>query len=551
MLLAGVAVWEFGLKRPAASPNIILIVLDTERADHVSCSGASARATTPFLDTLADKGLVFPQARSPSNWTLPAHASIFTGLLPSEHGCHFEHRYLVDEALTVAEFLQGQGYVTAGFSCNVNIGRAFNLTQGFDTYEEIWGDAQATAGAQSGDVLETRLAAWLRDPPGRPVFLFLNLMDAHLPYRAATGFEGHFGAPGEGFPADLLDQPDFLDRVLMGEQQLDGLFKADLTLLYDNAIRGLDARLQRVHSLLSKAGFLDYSVLIVTSDHGENLGDHGLVDHQASLHETVLRVPLILQGSGIPPGEVIDTPVSTCALYFWIQDMQRNAFRPDLIRENQVLISERMQPVALLERMVGLSAADRQRIGGRELAALFSGRGLKLLRQEGLPDRVVRVRADRIDAEELNTQEALELLPELTAALSARLRDRRVLREGDGPDPQQAEDLSGAFERMRQLGYLSAGVQSGFSVHAQEHLSRGVRAYREDDLAAALEEFERAAAIQPGFADALFNVALVVDRLGRPDARERWERYLDAALKTNDQDQGSLQHAYERLDQLR
>ena len=195
LLLAGVALWEFGLKRPANSPNIILIVLDTVRADHVSCSGASARATTPFLDSLAAKGLVFPQARSPSNWTLPAHASIFTGLLPSEHGCHFEHRFLAEEAQTLAEVLRDQGYVTAGFSCNVNVGRAFNLTQGFDSFAEIWSDEQVRSGAHSGDVLETRLAAWLRDPPGRPVFLFLNLMDAHLPYRAASGFDWRLPSP--------------------------------------------------------------------------------------------------------------------------------------------------------------------------------------------------------------------------------------------------------------------------------------------------------------------------------------------------------------------
>jgi len=552
LLLAGVAVVEFGLGEPAADPNVILIVLDTVRADQVGALGPSGLPITPFLDSLAKDGLVFTRARSAANWTLPAHASMFTGLLPTEHGCHFEHRYLPEEAQTVAEILRDLDYITAGFSANVNVSRAFNLDQGFDSFYETWSDETVQAGASPDAAIEARVAKWLKRPPQQPVFLFVNLMDAHLPYRAAPEFSEHHGRPAGAIDEELLERPDFLDLVLAGQVEVDEALRSALRLKYANAISGLDARLARLYAAFQRAGLLDHAVLIITSDHGENLGDHGLVDHQASLHETVLRVPLILHGSALPDlpdlpdSGRIETPVTTRSLFHWILDMQRNAFRPDLIGPRGLLVSEAQKPLAVLERLTtNWPDLDLDDLSRRGKAAVDESGRFKLIRYEGRPDRI-----RSLDETAAVPPGELERLGQ---ALDKRLDARRLVRESYREEPPTETGISDALKSLRRLGYLGGGggePAGGASIHAQEHLSRGVRAFARDDFETAKQEFLAATSISPAFADAHFNLALVTDRLGGEDARERWQNYLDTALRGEDQDQASIQYAFERLERM-
>lgn len=555
ILLTGVAVVEFGLHRTRTAPHVILIVLDTVRADHVSASGPAERRTTPFLERVAADGISFSRARSPSNWTLPSHASLFTGLSPSEHGCHFEHRFLPGEAQTLAEVLQNRGYVTAAFSGNVNVSRAFHLDQGFDHFYESWTDEEVQAGAHSGDVLCQRVKEWVGDRPAGPVFLFLNLMDAHLPYRPAAGFETRFGTPGEGVDRKFLaslDRPDFLDRVLAGEVAIDERARDDLALRYDNAIRGLDDRLERLCASLERLGLLEDAVLIVTSDHGENLGDHGLVDHQVSLHESVLRVPLILRGPGVPALGLVDRPVLTSDLFAWIQDLARQGFKVPEGNARWPLRSEMLRPIEVLARLEAapIDPSVVADLGRRKTAALSPDGRFKLLRTGSTEDRLWALPAEGVgEGDEITDQR--EELERLASALDGSLSRRQILRERF--DPEQDDTGLSPEERARltELGYLSSGFPTGASVHAQEHLNRGNRWYRIEDLKNALAEYRSAVRLRPGFADALFNLALVTDQLEPARAREQWQAYLDAALRSEDQDPESIQHAYQRLEELR
>ncbi|MBI4879816.1 MAG: sulfatase-like hydrolase/transferase [Planctomycetes bacterium] len=554
ILLTGVAVVEFGIgERETSPPHIVLIVLDTVRADHVSVAGMSRRETTPFLAALARQGVVFSQARAPANWTLPSHASLFTGLSPSEHGCHFEHRYLAGEAATIAEVLSGSGYATGAFSANVNVSRSFHLDQGFDHFYETWNDAAVRSGQQPGAAIRERLLEWIDSGrKGRPAFVFVNLMDAHLPYDAARGYERFFGEAGESLDRDVLAAPDFLDRVLAGEVPLDAAFRAALAERYDSAIRGLDAWLADVHDALKRRGFLENAVFIVTSDHGENLGDHGLVDHQGSLHESVLRVPLVLWGSGVPAGERHDHPVVLTDLFRWIQDLRDRTFRPDLTASRLALLSERMRPVEVLERLASLRPqVDASALARRGVAAVLPGLPWKLLRMEGLEDGLFALQADSLDEGADVAQAEPGPLARLQGALEQRLRERRSVQEVHRPEEPSVGPSAEELEELTRLGYLSGGRARGGSVHAQEHLARGNRAFVAGDLEAARADFLAASRLDPQFADALFNLALTTDRLDPGAARAAWERYVDAALRAGGQDDASIQHAYRRLQELK
>lgn len=553
LVLGAVVFVEFILPgREKPRPNLLLIVLDTVRADRVSAVAATERRTTPFLEELAAQGTVFLHARSPANWTLPAHASLFTGLAPSEHGCHFEHRWLADEAFTLAEAMQKHDYATAGFSCNVNVSRLFHLEQGFDHFWESFADPEvASDGRSASDVACERLLGWIKRRGKQPSFVFLNLMDAHLPYDAAPGFETCFGTRGAALPRERL-AGDLYDSVIAGQFTIDREFATALAERYDNALRGLDERLKRLFAELRQSGFLDHCAVVVTSDHGENLGEHGLVDHQGSLHETVLRVPLILQGQGVDSGRRIQRPVSTACVFAWVQDLAHGAFQfPDDARRDPVL-SERMRPIAVLERWRARHAdTPPGPWAKREAALVLPDLPFKLIRREGEEDRLYGLPA--VAGQEIG--QPLNVDAATVARLGVTLDEVRArarpLREVPRRD-LGVERGDAALAELSRLGYLGGSrADSAPSIHAVEHFQRGVRAHEAGDLAAARVDWQAAAAIEPRFGDALFNLAVVTEKLEPGAARGAWEAYLRIAFDDPTQAPQAIETAQQRAAALK
>ena len=547
ILLGGVAVVEFGMGERNKPPHIFLIVWDTVRSDHVALSDSAARDTTPFLRELASQGMVFTHARSPAPWTLPAHASIFTGRLPSEHNCHFEHRYLVDDAVTIAEVLSERGYATAGFSSNVNVSRLYNVAQGFDQFYETWTDPRiADLGEDPSDVLMEEVEAWLANEVTRPRFVFINLMDAHLPYRPQENFKGRFGDHRPDVD-DVLGAPDFLDAVLAGEVALDDRMRTTLVDRYDSAIRGLDERLRGFVARLGELEMDQESVLIVTSDHGENLGDHGLVDHQGTLHDTVLRVPLVIHGAGVPAGEVIHEPTSTGVLFRWIQSIAERRFRrPSVPTE---VISERMASVSVLERLAASRPdVDRSPFARREVGLAVAPRAWKIVRGDDgtLRGAPIAGRPGDETVEDVDDPRTAELADQLDRLLAR----RRTIEERIEPEPPSGA-VDEALEELRRLGYAtSTRTPAGFSVHAQEHLNRGNRAFQREAYDEAREEYEIATRLSPGFGPAWFNLAIVAEKISPDDALAAWNRYVEVAMRAAVQDDASLDQAYRRIEAL-
>jgi arylsulfatase A-like enzyme len=301
---------QLAVDAPAGAPNVLLIIWDTVRAANTSLYGYG-RQTTPFLSRLGSEGVVFEHASAPSSWTLPSHASFFTGKRPAETGVGWRTPY-DGRSMTLAEAFRDRGYSTVGIAANVLYTTwESGLNRGFDTYEDY--PVSVTQVAWTANLLQlemvrdlvqarslrailsiarqfefrmppeprrhrpraehvvSRFLAWRRDNKDRPFFAFLNFFDAH-----------------ERF---LFPMPY---RTMYGERKVD---------VYDGGIRYMDEWLRVLVDSLRTLGELDRTIIVLTSDHGEQFGEHGLRAHDNSLYAQLTQVPLVVRYPGrVSPG---------------------------------------------------------------------------------------------------------------------------------------------------------------------------------------------------------------------------------------------------------
>jgi arylsulfatase A-like enzyme len=306
-----------GCSRPVAGrdagppPNIVLVVLDTLRADHLSCYGYE-RKTSPNIDRLAEGATLYRDCVSTSPWTLPAHASMFTGKYPFEHGAYplgapkpgrANAHSLPLEQLTLAEFLHTEGFETAAFVANaVNCGTWTRLDQGFDSYfvKHVYAEA-----------LLTEVFAWLEHRERGPFFLFINLMDTHRPYNVSPR-PGFLDPPADPDAAGLSRR--FKRAVLPATKPVPQELRRKVIDQYDTAIANVDEQVGRLLNRLKTLGLFDEMVVVITSDHGEYFGEHFLTGHAKDVYQPVLSVPLIIKGPGQRRGGVEESRVSLVAL---------------------------------------------------------------------------------------------------------------------------------------------------------------------------------------------------------------------------------------------
>jgi arylsulfatase A-like enzyme len=276
-------------------PNIVLIVLDTVRADRLRCRPDSA-VPTPRIDELCERGSYFERVSSTSSWTLPAHASIFTGLYPIRHGATQEYTFLDERARTLAELLGESGYRTFGVSANPMVSIQSGLARGFDSFEETWRASAGPASLQPDrhpNLIAVDELLEYHDPE-RPFFLFVNFIEAHgpneppEPYRAAAARRRIDSREVAGV-REHDAKHYYLDPTSVSKSDF-----ALLSTLYDGEIAQLDALVGALLDRLEAEGVLEDSLLILTSDHGENFGDHGHFRHVFSLHQSTVHVPLLI-----------------------------------------------------------------------------------------------------------------------------------------------------------------------------------------------------------------------------------------------------------------
>jgi arylsulfatase A-like enzyme len=274
--------------------NLLLIVVDTLRHDHVGTYG-HGRPTTPYLDALAGDGVTFENAYAPSSWTLPSVVSIHTGLYPGSHRVLDPGRRLSLDARTLAETLKEAGWRTAAMVTNRLLARPLLLDQGFDVYldSEARPAGYVSSAGVSDQAIATIAEFTVGDDPA-PFFLYVHYFDPHAPY------ERH---PGYGFSAESAGRLVGGEPVNDLREMLDTLTAEEVEFIrdcYDEEIRWTDRGIGRILAELRERGLDGNTVVVVTSDHGEEFLAHGWIGHTRTLYDEVVRVPLIVRDPRAP-----------------------------------------------------------------------------------------------------------------------------------------------------------------------------------------------------------------------------------------------------------
>jgi arylsulfatase A-like enzyme len=334
-----------------APGNVLFVVMDTVRKDRLGPYGYD-RPTTPGLDAFAGEATVFEEAVAPAPWTLPVHASLFTGMYPGRHGADQENPYL-DGATTLAETLSAAGYDTACYSSNAWITPYTHLTDGFDDQDNFFevmpgeflsgplarawrtlndndrlravADKLVSLGNTAHELLAGGATADSKTPAvidrtmefvddAGNFFAFVNLMDAHLPYHPPEEFAEEF-APGVDSEAVCQNSKEYNS----GARDIDDEEWAAIRGLYDAEIAHIDAELTRLFDWLKAEGYWEETAVVVCADHGELHGEHGLYGHEFCLYDALINVPLMVKHPGLDADRRTDQ-VELLDLYHTVLD---------------------------------------------------------------------------------------------------------------------------------------------------------------------------------------------------------------------------------------
>ena len=317
-------------------PNVTFLLLDTQRADRLSCYGyerPDGKKTSPVIDGLAEQGVRFEWTYSAAPWTRPSVASMFSGLYPTSHGAYLPTRVLPEWTANMAELFHEMGYRTAGFSTNPNISAVWGFAQGFQEFwclddKELidmvaWGEAERKIRRylkmfhetpDNARIVHEQVFPWVdrMKDSDRPVFTYVQYLDPHFPYHPEEDIINDDSPDFDALVAEVNSQVEtpipypFGKRVPPPPHVVDGFLK-----LYDAEIAIMDREIGKLIEKLKANGLLgENDWLIITSDHGEEFFEHNQWGHGQNVYQEVLRVPLIVVGPGVPEGMVIQTPVS-------------------------------------------------------------------------------------------------------------------------------------------------------------------------------------------------------------------------------------------------
>jgi choline-sulfatase len=424
ILLAAALICACAVKPPEEPPlSVLLITIDTLRADRLGAYGDS-RARTPALDGLARQGVVFERAYTPVPITLPAHATLMTGLLPPAHGVRGNGTFALGPGIkTLAEALKGSGRKTGAFIGGFPLSRRFGLARGFDEYDDATAKAQGVnydfAERRARDVVEAA-ASWLARTPG-PVFAWVHLFDPHAPYDPPSEFR--------------RDDP------------------------YRDEIAAVDAAVSRLLSAWD--GRPGRSVVAATSDHGEAFGEHGEWSHSLFVYDTTLQVPLIVRGPGFAPG-------ARSAVSVGLEDIAATLLQAAGVAASGVpglSLAQALEPGARDRVLYAETLAPRLDFGWSELRAHRED-GVKWIRAP--KPELYAVASDPGEEKNLFAAEPSRARA-LDRALSATLERTGEKNASRAPDAETSE-------RLRSLGYVQGpgGKGSGADPKDRAEVARKI-----------------------------------------------------------------------------
>jgi arylsulfatase A-like enzyme len=426
-----------------ARPNVVLIVVDTLRADRLQ-GVAEDRDTLGPVAALAAQSTRYDAAYAPASWTRPSVATVFTGMLPARHQAKIGGTSKLSTALpTLAEQLSGAGWATAGYSANVVVSRASGFDQGFERFLDYEGGVQAYPDIE---IMMRQARAWLHTAPS-PFFLYLQPMNAHGPYRVPAPYRKVLlgRAPSDEFDYEKPPRTTLMAGRLAERERIGESYVASLCDQYDTAVRYSMEMVGGLFSDLKRLGLWESSLVILTSDHGEEIYDHGGFSHAYTLFEEVVRVPLLVKLPGQTEPAARSDRVSLADLY------------PTVLEVVGLPIPGHLDGRSLLappepERELVFELNNPERFLGR---ALLSG-NYKLV--ETVVD--YQGRRDQIALYDLSADptESLDLAashPELAARLHERLEALFAEYASRAPDLPEEGEAELDEDTLRALGYVN------------------------------------------------------------------------------------------------
>ncbi len=520
-------------------PNIIFIVLDTHRVDRLGCYGYS-RNTSPNIDSFAQGATLFENAIAPAQWTIPSHASMFSGEYPSTHLTVQSGDSLNTAFPTMAEFLQTSGYEATGFCNNPLVGILNNgMRRGFDVFYNYGGTITSTpsdnnghdqhkslqlladlrrgyrtmidriampiqqAVASSTDIFQVILNPWLvslwtryanfkgdsaasiRDTAQcvarkfnhaeQPQFIFLNLMGTHLPYSPPDRFIRSFApiVKEEAAARDFMRiyNTQALRWLIPLEEPYSELEAQTLSQMYDAEVAYQDHLLHRLFSTLDQPEYRENTMVIVTADHGEMLGEHQYMGHGLGLHQELIRVPLMVRFPDQAHGERISQVVSTTRLFDTVLDVvgipEVSTRPPEAVATRRLSLGNKAallgqdQPLAVSEAFPPDNITQIMRKHEPELMAAFHCEAIqraiyqqpyKLIRTENIHDQLFDIENDPHEKQSIA---ANHIRQQMVTALDTQLTTA-IQRRASGAQTKAASNLEdkAVLDRLRGLGYI-------------------------------------------------------------------------------------------------
>jgi arylsulfatase A-like enzyme len=406
----------------SATPSIVLITIDTLRADRLGCYGYF-RDTTPALDSLAERSILFEHAVTHMGTTLPAHASLLTSTRTLRHGVLSNRHTLPEDLRTLAEMLQSAGYRTAGFVSAAPLKAVTGVAAGFEQFSEP-SARERRADETTGEVL-----AWLERLPGGPFFLWIHYFDPHAPRSPPEPWDSMFSTDEE--QRRYLEAAAFPNWRTARVQQENNR--------YDGEIRFTDDAIGTLLARLDGLGVLDGAAVVVTADHGESLGQHGNPGHHA-LHAEVLRVPLLLKLPG--------------------------ARRGDARRHAEPVGHIDVVPTLADELGIPLTDADRAQLEGWNVLRRGSRADVLSERVQGRGSPIYALTTERwryyhfaaeahrlfdFAADPMELRNVIDDHPDVAARMRARIRE---LTAGAAPPQEKADLPEEHLRQLRALGYI-------------------------------------------------------------------------------------------------
>ena len=487
---------------------MLLITIDTLRADHLSCNGAR-NVATPHLDRLAREGVNFTRARAAVPLTLPSHASILTGEYPPTHGIRDNaSARLAESHLTLAEALEDEGYETAAFLGSFVLDRRFGLAQGFDIYDDKVAEApehlESLEAERSADAVFAAFQAWLDSTQAsRPFFAWLHFYDPHAPY-----------TPPEPFASRFRSDP------------------------YAGEVAYVDEVVGRVLTRLEERALLQQIVLAVVGDHGEGLGEHGERTHSLLIYNSTLHVPLILFAAGrVEPGRSVDTLVRTIDLAPTLlellglpRDFGEGRSLVPLIEKGGGESEENgsgLIPVAYSESLYA-----QRNLGWSSLRGVETGTHRLILGPQPELYDLARDPGEQSDLANARPEIVSDLIQVLDQMGS----------ESDAVESQSTAVDPTTVEQLRSLGYLTGGASEASAregggvsprdnVAVWEEIEVGLREYAQSDFVGAARRFEAVLKTHPETPLLYEYLGSCYERSGRNGEAQRvYRRALDRGL---------------------